>query len=42
MRRQTAVDKARGGRAEGTVAPIQSILKRPETEEAEKKAEEKT
>jgi len=41
-RRQTAVDEARAGRAEEPVAPIRSILKRPEMEEAEKKAEEKT
>jgi len=41
-RRQMAVNEARAGRAEEPVAPIRSILKRPETEEAEKKAEEKT
>jgi len=41
-RRQMAVDEARAGRAEETVALIWSILKRPEREEADKKAEEKT
>jgi len=40
-KRQAAVDAAKTGKPEEPVAPIRSILKRPETAEAEKKEREK-